>query len=66
MTDEEIARLKRDGIDADVWCKELTKEQIDACHEAGLTVNCWTVDEPTDARRFIEWGIDYITTNILE
>lgn len=66
VTDEEIARLKRDGIDADVWCKELTKEQIDACHEAGLTVNCWTVDEPTDARRFIEWGIDYITTNILE
>ena len=66
VTDEEIARLVRDGIDVDVWCKELTKEQIDACHKAGLTVNCWTVDEIEDGERFAEWGIDYITSNILE
>ena len=66
VTDEEIARLKRDKIDVDVWCKELTKEQIDKCHEAGLTVNCWTVDAPEDGEKFAEWGIDYITSNILE
>ncbi|MBE6673882.1 MAG: hypothetical protein E7596_02105 [Ruminococcaceae bacterium] len=66
VTDEEIERLKRDKIDVDVWCKELTKEQIDACHEAGLKVNCWTVDSAEDAERFAEWGIDYITSNILE
>ena len=66
VTDEEIARLVRDRIDVDVWCKELTKEQIDACHKAGLTVNCWTVDEIEDGERFADWGIDYITSNILE
>ncbi len=66
VTDEEIARLVRDRIDVDVWCVELTKEQIDACHKAGLTVNCWTVDEPIDGERLAEWGIDYITSNILE
>ena len=66
VTDEEIERLVRDKIDVDVWCKELTKEQIDACHKAGLTVNCWTVDEIADGERFAEWGIDYITSNILE
>lgn len=66
VTDEEIARLVRDKIDVDVWCKELTKEQIDACHKAGLTVNCWTVDEIEDGEKFVEWGIDYLTTNILE
>ena len=66
VTDEEIARLVRDKIDVDVWCKELTKEQIDACHKAGLTVNCWTVDEIEDGERFADWGIDYITSNILE
>ena len=66
VTDEEIERLKRDKIDVDVWCRELTKEQIDACHKAGLTVNCWTVDTTEEANKLIEWGIDYITTNILE
>ncbi len=66
VTPEEIERLKRDKIDVDVWCKELTKEQIEACHEAGLKVNCWTVDTVEEAERFAEWGIDYITTNILE
>ena len=66
VTDEEISRLSRDKIDVDVWCRELTKEQIDACHKAGLTVNCWTVDTTEEANKLIEWGIDYITTNILE
>lgn len=66
VTDEEIARLVRDKIDVDVWCKELTREQIEACHKAGLTVNCWTIDEIADGERFAEWGIDYITSNILE
>lgn len=66
VTDEEIARLVRDKIDVDVWCKELTREQIEACHQAGLTVNCWTVDEIIDGEKFADWGIDYITSNILE
>ena len=66
ITDEEISRLVRDKIDVDVWCREITKEQIDACHKAGLIVNCWTVDTPEEANKLIEWGIDYITTNILE
>lgn len=66
VTDEEIERLVRDKIDVDVWCKELTKEQIDACHRAGLEVNCWTVDEILDGERLANWGIDYITSNILE
>ena len=66
VTDEEISRLSRDKIDVDVWCRELTKEQIDACHKAGLTVNCWTVDTVEEANKLIEWGIDYITSNILE
>lgn len=66
VTDEEIARLVRDKIDVDVWCRELTKEQIDKCHAAGLTVNCWTVDTAEEGERLASWGIDYITSNILE
>ncbi len=66
VNDEEIARLAKDKIDVDVWMVELTKEQIEACHEAGLTVNCWTVDDPKRAEELASWGIDYITSNILE
>ena len=66
VTDEEISRLVRDKIDVDVWCVELTEEQIKKCHDAGLTVNCWTVDKPEDGEKFASWGIDYITSNILE
>ena len=66
VTDEEISRLVRDKIDVDVWCRELTGEQIEKCHKAGLTVNCWTVDTVEEGEKFAEWGIDYITSNILE
>ena len=32
----------------------------------GIKVNCWTVDDPERAEQLAEWGVDYITTNILE
>lgn len=66
VTDEEISRLVRDKIDADVWCRELTGEQIEKCHKVGIIVNCWTVDTVEEGEKFAEWGIDYITSNILE
>ena len=66
ITEEELEKLKNDRIDVDVWCKELTKEQIDLAHSYGLRVNCWTVDDPQRAELLSEWGIDFITSNILE
>lgn len=66
VTPEELERLGRDRIDADVWCNELTKEQIEALHNLGLKVNCWTVNEADDGERLASWGIDFITSNILE
>lgn len=66
LTDEEIARLVKDQIDADVWCIELTEEQIKKAHDAGLKVNCWTVNEKENGEKFASWGIDFITSNILE
>ena len=66
LTDEEIERLAKDRIDADVWCIELTEEQIAKAHKAGLKVNCWTVNEKENGEKFASWGIDFITSNILE
>ncbi len=66
LTDEEIARLVKDKMDADVWCVELTEEQIANAHKAGLKVNCWTVNEKENGEKLANWGIDFITSNILE
>ncbi len=59
-------RLASDKIDLDVYFPALTKELVEEFHSKGITVNCWTVNEADDARRLISWGVDYITTNILE
>ena len=53
-------------MDADVHYKALNKEVIDILHKAGLKVNCWTVDDKEIAEQLAEWGVDYITSNILE
>ena len=35
----------------------LSLTAIEALHAAGIPVVTWTVNDPTDARRLIEWGI---------
>jgi glycerophosphoryl diester phosphodiesterase len=44
----------------------LTKEIVALLHDNGLKVNCWTVDDAEKAEQLVEWGVDYITSNILE
>ena len=61
-----IERLLADRIDVDIYYKVLTKERIDFLHANGLKVNCWTVDDKEKAQELAAWGIDYITSNILE
>lgn len=64
--DEIIERLIAARIDVDVRYQALTKEIIDLLHENGLKVNCWTVDDKADAEKLVAWGVDFITSNILE
>ena len=66
FTDEIIEKLIAARIDVDVYYKALTKEIVDLLHENGLKVNCWTVDDKEKAEELCEWGVDYITSNILE
>lgn len=46
------------------YVKHLEEGCVQAFHAAGLEVNVWTVDEPTDMTRIIGWGVDGICTNV--
>ena len=41
----------------------ISGEFVSSVHNAGLEIFAWTVDNPKDARRLVEIGIDGITTN---
>ena len=66
ITDEVIATLTENHLDLDVRYTRLDEAMIAKLHSKGIKVNCWTVDKPEDAKQLVEWGIDFITSNILE
>lgn len=61
-----LARLLPWKLDLDIRYLDLTKEGVALMHQNGVEVNCWTVDDPAEAARMVAWGVDYITSNILE
>lgn len=61
-----VDTLKKYSLDLDIYFKALTAERVKELHEAGVEVNVWTVDTLEDAQRMVEYGVDYITSNIVE
>ena len=66
LSDEVWNVLRQYKLDLDIHYKGLTEENIRLLHEAGITVNCWTVDDAAEAEKLAAWGVDQITSNILE
>ena len=66
IDDALIDRLLLYRMDLDAHYKLFTEELIKKLHDKGLKLNAWTVNEPEVAADLVAWGIDYITTNILE
>lgn len=66
LTDEIFEKVKAHHFDVDMFHHKLTEEIVAKIHDAGLLVNCWTVNHRSDAARLISWGVDFITTNIIE
>ena len=64
--DELLETLVKHHLDLDIYYKALNAENISALHAHGIKVNCWTVDDPEEAKRLIADGVDFITSNILE
>ena len=58
--------LEARKMDLDIVYHAMNAERVKACHERGIKVNVWTVDDPAKAEEIIGWGVDYITSNILE
>lgn len=65
-TDEILERVIADKMDIDIHHEALTEELVSHFHELGIKVNCWTVNDAERGEQLAEWGVDYITTNILE
>ena len=63
---EVMAALKKYDLDLDIDYNLLTEERVKELHEAGKEVNVWTVNDLSDAQRLAAWGVDYITSNIIE
>lgn len=66
ITEELVKKLIADNIDVDVYHEALNKDVIDMLHNNGLMVNCWTVDTKERGEELAQWGVDYITSDILE
>ena len=65
-TDNEIAFMIENKLDADLFDGCTTKEKVDKLHAAGRVVNVWTTDSLEKARALKAMGVDFITSNILE
>lgn len=64
--DEEIQFLVENKLELDIYYAVLDKEIIDMAHSNNIKINCWTCDDIEAAKKIVELGVDYITTNILE
>ena len=51
-------------IDADYM--SLNEENIAELKRRGIKINCWIVNDLEYAEKLVSWGVDFITTNILE
>ena len=66
ITDELINKLCENKLYLDIYYKQLNSENIKILHSKGIKVNCWTCDDKEAAKKLISYGVDFITTNILE
>ena len=58
--------LSKHGFDLDIKYTSLTKERIETLHKNGIKVNCWTCNDKDVGEELCRYGIDFITSNILE
>ena len=65
-TEDDMKMLCKYQFDLDIYYRNLRAEDVVKLHENNLKVNCWCADTQEDAKRVIDMGVDFITSNILE
>lgn len=65
-TDELIKKMNEAGFEIDIEYKALSKQLVKKLHKNSIQINCWTCDDAAIAEKLVRWGVDFITTNILE
>ncbi len=64
FTAQDIPAYKEQGYKIISLKKKTVDETlIAACHEQGIDVYVWTVDDEVEMRQFISWGVDGIYSN---
>lgn len=66
FTEEFLDEVAANGFDLDIHIFTTTQELVERLHSRGIKVNVWTCDWPDKAADLVAWGVDYITSNILE
>lgn len=66
VTDDLVNTLTYNKLDLDINYRFLKKEDVSLLHSKGIEINCWTCDDADDAKKLVSYGVDYITSNILE
>lgn len=61
-----IEKLERYALDLDIEYRNLDRNSVEMLHSRGIKINCWTVNDKASAERLAGWGVDFITTNILQ
>lgn len=62
-TPQELHKLGAAGMDYNIRVFKKHPEWIKECHDLGMKVNVWTVNNEEDMKWCIEQGVDFITTN---
>ncbi|QVK17026.1 hypothetical protein KHQ81_09010 [Mycoplasmatota bacterium] len=65
ISDEILKFAVLNRLSVDIEKNVLTKEIIDFIHANKLLVNVWVVNEINQAKQFSSWGVDMITTDVL-
>jgi glycerophosphoryl diester phosphodiesterase len=58
-------RVSAEGhVAVNPWDPLVTREYVDAAHEAGLAIYPWTVNDPERIAELAAWGVDGIITDV--
>lgn len=65
-SEEDIAFMIENRLDADLNGNCVTAEKVKALREGGRKINVWTLNNPEHMELARVFGLDFVTTNILE